>query len=78
MSESDKSEAALSYEESVSEIEAILEAMESDELPIDELAPRVERAAELLEACKALLAKTEVRVSGAIDALRAPRSESEA
>jgi exodeoxyribonuclease VII small subunit len=60
----------LSYEESVAEIEEILSAIEGDELPIDALAPKVERAAELLEACKQLLGRTEVRVAQAIDVLR--------
>lgn len=66
-----------SYEESVAEIEQILAAIEDDSLPIDELAPRVERAAELLAACKAILARTETRVARAVDALRDPPEEPE-
>ena len=62
-----------SYEESLTELESILEAIEGDELPIDELAPKVERAAQLLAVCRSILADTETRVSSAIDALRGDR-----
>ncbi|MFT6400543.1 MAG: exodeoxyribonuclease VII small subunit [Bradymonadia bacterium] len=59
-----------SYEDSLAEIEEILGAIEGEELPIDELAPKVERAAELLQICRGILADTETRVTDAIDALR--------
>lgn len=66
-----------SYEESLTELEAILQAIEGDELPIDELAPKVERAATLLAICRGILADTETRVSTAIDALRGDRVTTE-
>lgn len=65
------------YEASVAEIEAILEAIETGALPIDELAPRVERATELLTRCRDVLTKTELRVTEAVDALVAATDESE-
>ena len=61
---------APSYEDSVNELEEILAAIEGEELPIDELAPKVERAAELLGTCRSILARTETRVAQVIDALR--------
>lgn len=68
---------APSYEESVAEIEDILAAIEDESLPIDALAPKVERAAELLRTCKSILDKTEARVAQAVDALRDPPAEPE-
>jgi exodeoxyribonuclease VII small subunit len=63
-----------SFEESVAEIEAILEEIESAELPIDALAPRVERAATLIRHCRGVLSATETRVAEALDALAAELS----
>ncbi len=63
-------ESTQSYEDSLAEIEEILGAIEGEELPIDELAPKVERAAELLQICRGILSDTETRVTDAIDALR--------
>lgn len=59
-----------SYEDAVAELEEILADIESDALPIDALAPKVERAAELLTTCRAILARTEARVAEVVDALR--------
>ena len=59
-----------SYEESLAELESILLAIEGEDLAIDALAPKVERAAELLDICRGVLADTETRVTKAIDALR--------
>lgn len=59
-----------SYEDSLAEIEEILAAIEGEELAIDALAPKVERAAELLQVCRGILSNTETRVTDAIDALR--------
>lgn len=62
---------SLPYEVAVAEIEAILEAVEGGELPIDELAPRVERAALLLQRCRHVLHQTELRVTEAVASLEA-------
>jgi exodeoxyribonuclease VII small subunit len=51
-------------------LESILLAIEGEDLAIDALAPKVERAAELLDICRGVLADTETRVTKAIDALR--------
>ncbi len=56
----------VSYEAAIGEVEEILEEIESAELPIDALAPKVERAAELIRACRSLLEQTELRVTEAV------------
>ena len=48
---------ALSYEEALSELESIVTAIESGDLPIDQLTPRLARAQELLACCKQQLEK---------------------
>jgi exodeoxyribonuclease VII small subunit len=62
-------DATPSYEAAVEEIEAILESIEHGQLPIDELAPKVERATALLKQCRDVLTHTELRVTEAVDAL---------
>jgi exodeoxyribonuclease VII small subunit len=62
-------ESTPSYEAAVEEIEAILEAIEDGQLPIDALAPKVERATALLKQCRDVLTHTELRVTEAVDAL---------
>lgn len=51
-----------SYEKALKELEEILEKMENDEITVDELAVKVERATELLKYCGDKLKETEVRV----------------
>lgn len=59
----------LSYREAIFEIDEILQEIESDDLDIDTLAPLVERAAALVENCRARLASTDVKVRDALAAL---------
>ncbi len=49
----------LSYNESLSEIEEILQKIENDDLDVDKLSENVLRATELLKLCKQKLTKTE-------------------
>ena len=65
----------LTYEVAAAEIETILEAVEGGELPIGELAPRVERAAALLQHCRRVLRETELRVTEAVATLEADHEE---
>ena len=65
----------ISYEDAVDEIEAILLDIDDGALPIDELAPKVERAASLLAHCREVLHKTEARVQEAVAALSGPEDE---
>ena len=52
----------LSYEEALSELESIVTAIESGDLPIDQLTPRLARAQELLACCKQQLEKVNTDV----------------
>ncbi len=56
----------LSWTESVAEVEQILQTIESGDLDLDELAPRVERAAALINSCRERVAGTELRVREAL------------
>jgi exodeoxyribonuclease VII small subunit len=60
---------SIRYDDAIAELEEILEAIENAELPIDELAPKIERAAALLVQCRGLLRATEARVEEALAAL---------
>lgn len=52
----------ISYSEAMTEIEAILEKIENEELDVDELADKVKRVAVLLKICKDKLQKTNEQV----------------
>ncbi len=54
---------AVRYGAAVAEIEAILASIDRDEIDIDELSQKVERAVELLKVCRAKLRATELRVT---------------
>ena len=47
-----KEPAQLSYEQALSELKKIAEAIENESVSIDELAYKVKRASELVESCK--------------------------
>ena len=52
----------VTYNEAISEIEAILEKIENEELDVDELAEKVKRVSSLLKICKSKLTKTNEQV----------------
>jgi len=55
-------EKKLSYKESITEIEEILEKIESKEIDLDQLTVNIKRAVELLSACKQKLKTSEEEV----------------
>lgn len=57
----------LKYAEAVSEIESILQQLESGELDVDELAEKVKRVTYLIRICKTKLQKTEESVNKILD-----------
>lgn len=59
----------LTYAQSVSELEAILRMMQSDNCDIDHLAAYTRRATELLEACRSRLTATEEELRDILAAL---------
>lgn len=52
----------LTYEKALEELQTIHSALESDEISIDELSAKVERAYELLHFCKERLRATETQL----------------
>jgi exodeoxyribonuclease VII small subunit len=57
------------YDESIAELEALLEEIEDPDLSIDDLAPKVERAAVLIRVCRSVLERTELQVARALETL---------
>lgn len=58
-----------SYSESIKEIDSILEDLENNELQVDTLTKKVERAATLIKQCKDQLTKTNEDVKKILDSL---------
>ena len=54
--------AEMSFEEAVTKLEAIVEAMESGELPLESLMANFEEGSRLAKHCEAKLAQAETRV----------------
>ncbi|MFM2296290.1 MAG: exodeoxyribonuclease small subunit [Verrucomicrobiota bacterium] len=53
----------LPFEEALAKLEAVVEAMESDELPLETLIARYEDGVKLAQACQAKLAEAELKIS---------------
>lgn len=60
-------ETTLTYQKAFEELQEITNAIENDEVSVDELAKKVKRAAELLEICNAKLKATEEEVNKIIE-----------
>jgi exodeoxyribonuclease VII small subunit len=56
------SKKTVSYNESMAEVEEILEKIENEELDVDDLAEKVKRVSVLLKICKDKLMKTNEQV----------------
>ena len=54
--------ADLPFEEALKKLEGIVEAMESDDLPLETLLARFEEGTRLAQVCQAKLAEAEVRI----------------
>jgi len=50
------------FEEALKKLEGIVEAMESDELPLEQLLARFEEGSKLAQVCQARLAEAELKV----------------
>lgn len=59
-----------SYTAAITELEEILNKMESDQCDIDSLSAYTARALELLKFCKERLFKTDAEITKALDALK--------
>ncbi len=53
----------ISYKEAMEKLEAIVSGLESDEIPVDELAEKVKEASKLIRICKSVLYETEGEVN---------------
>ncbi len=65
------------YTEAIARLDEILEQIDQNQVPLDELAARVEEASELLKFCKDVLTKTEAKVSGVLEELEKDFGEEE-
>ena len=52
----------LTYQQALTELENIVEALEDETIPVDELAIKVKRASDLIEFCQAKLTETDAEV----------------
>ena len=52
----------LPFEEALKKLEGIVEAMESEDLPLETLMSRYEEGTKLVKACQAKLAEAEVKI----------------
>ena len=59
----------LTYESAAAELDQILTALKNDEVTVDELAEKVERASHLIVFCKKKLTATEEKIEKIIDKL---------
>ena len=57
----------LNYQDAVNELEAIVSAIEEDDLDIDKLSEEVKRALELIQYCREKLRNTEDDIQKAFD-----------
>ncbi|EHQ42450.1 MULTISPECIES: exodeoxyribonuclease VII small subunit [Myroides] len=59
----------LTYEKAAAELDQILTALKNDEVTVDELAEKVERASQLIVFCKKKLTSTEEKIEKIINKL---------
>lgn len=59
----------MKFGDAIEELESIVAAIESDEVDLDDLADRVDRAAALVQLCRQRISSTEMRVKKIIDGL---------
>ena len=53
---------SLPFEEALKKLEGVVEAMESDDLPLESLLARYEEGAKLVKVCQAKLAEAELKI----------------
>ncbi len=66
---SDDVSPSVRYQEAMEELDAILQAIEREDVDIDELSGKVERAADLVRICRERIRTTEERVQGVVKTL---------
>jgi exodeoxyribonuclease VII small subunit len=63
------------YRDATEELKAILARLEGDDVDIDELSEKVERAAELIRLCRDRIEHTGMKVRRVLDDLDAPATK---
>ncbi len=66
----------VAYSDAIEELEGILEEIEDDEVDLDDLAVKVERASELVSLCREKIDETEMQVKTIIDDLHPDEEDS--
>ena len=67
--DNDDADAEFSYSMALKELQEILNDLESDQVDIDELTKKVERANTLIQKCQTRLTSTQMQVEKIIEAL---------
>lgn len=70
-------EADVAYSEAIDELETILEEIEDEEVDLDDLAVKVERASKLVHICRDKIDDTEMQVQSIIEDLRTDEEDEE-
>ena len=65
----------VAYSDAIEELETILDEIEDDEVDLDDLAVKVERASELVSLCRDKIDDTEMQVKAIIDDLETDDGE---
>ncbi len=65
------------FGEAITELEAIIASIEREDVDLDDLADRVDRAATLIELCRGRIDKTQSRVRTIIDGMARDGSDEE-
>jgi exodeoxyribonuclease VII small subunit len=60
----------LTYQQAIEELEQIVNEIENEEIPVDELSEKVKRASKLIRLCKAKLTKTEEEVAKVLEEIK--------
>jgi exodeoxyribonuclease VII small subunit len=63
------------YGEAMTELESLLEEIDGDDVDLDELAIKVERASKLITVCRDKIENTEMQVKAIIDGLEGAQSD---
>lgn len=67
----------ISFKKASQELQQILDRLEGDQVDVDELAPQIQRAAELIRLCHERLRKAEMEVQKALKGLEKVAAEAE-
>ena len=63
------------YGEAMTELESLLDEIDGDEVDLDELAVKVERASKLIAVCRDKIESTDMKVKAIIDDLESTQGE---